>query len=367
MKQNSLQKINHDIHNRKSHFKTCRAKLKRDNTISKQNREDIDAYLGYLLKQNKSTMTLYIRIQHLRRLALLFNKDFRDVTKEDVTQVIEELERRNYAPKTMQKWKVVLKTYFKWLYNCPRHEYPEVVQDISTTIPKRLIRQRYNSADVVTREETQLIADQCNNLRDKAFVKMLYESGARSGELLTVTIGNVVDQDGCLWVTLFGKTGERTVPLKWCKRAVELWLEVHPHSADKEAPLWLGLRGKTKTKQLQYRQFKNLLKENSKKAGICKPINPHLFRHSRATECAENGWTEDLMRSYFGWGADSKMPSTYIHRSKKSILRKIQEENDVQPEPVSVATPMLTNEELIEQKAKELLEAREREIMQKWV
>lgn len=366
MKQNAIQKINHDIHNRKSHFKTCRAKLKQDDTISAQNRKDIDDYLGYLLKQNKSTMTLYIRIRHLRHLALLFNKDFRDVTKEDVTQVIEDLERRNYAPKTMQKWKVVLKTFFKWLYECPRHEYPDVVKDIVTTIPPRLIRQRYNSGDVVSRAEVERIAHKPTNLRDKAFIKMLYESGARSGELLTLTIGDVVDQDGCLWVTLFGKTGERTVPLKWCKHSVELWLEVHPHSDNKDAPLWVGLQKNTQNKQLCYKQFKKLLKRWSKEADIQKPINPHLFRHSRATECAENGWTEDLLRSYFGWGSDSRMPSTYIHRSKKSILRKIQEENGITEEPVTVAQPIDTDEQLIDQRARQLLQEREKELLQKW-
>lgn len=114
------------------------------------------------------------------------------------------------------------------------------------------------------------------------------------------------------------------------------WIEHHPLKDDPEAPLWVGLRTKNYCKPLTYDCLRKLLRKIAKRAGIKKDVNPHNFRHSRATNLA-NWMTEAQMDEYFGWVPGSRMASVYIHLSGRSldevILRiygKIKEESNEQ-------------------------------------
>lgn len=52
---------------------------------------------------------------------------------------------------------------------------------------------------------------------------------------------------------------------------------------------------------------------------------------SSDTRAASAGWNEPLMRKYFGWGASSDMPSTYIHLSQKDIEDRVRAEARLDP------------------------------------
>jgi hypothetical protein len=53
-------------------------------------------------------------------------------------------------------------------------------------------------------------------------------------------------------------------------------------------------------------------------AGVNKRINPHLFRHSRATSLA-NKLTEAQMKEFFGWVQGSDMAVVYVHLSGRDV------------------------------------------------
>ncbi len=57
---------------------------------------------------------------------------------------------------------------------------------------------------------------------------------------------------------------------------------------------------------------------NARRTGVRKDVNPHNFRHSRATDLA-NWMTEAQMDKFFGWVLGSKIVSIYIHLSGKDI------------------------------------------------
>jgi len=68
----------------------------------------------------------------------------------------------------------------------------------------------------------------CDNPRDRALVHVLYESGARSGELLNMKIGDVeFDQYGAV-IRVCGKTGPRRLRLIESVPDLQLWLSMHP-------------------------------------------------------------------------------------------------------------------------------------------
>jgi hypothetical protein len=67
-----------------------------------------------------------------------------------------------------------------------------------------------------------------------------------------------------------------------------------------------------------YSNVCNLLKNAAIRIGLSKSVNPHAFRHSRATHLASK-LTEAQMCEYFGWIQGSDMPFTYVHLSGRDI------------------------------------------------
>ncbi|KXA89575.1 hypothetical protein AKJ61_02585 [candidate division MSBL1 archaeon SCGC-AAA259B11] len=61
-----------------------------------------------------------------------------------------------------------------------------------------------------------------------------------------------------------------------------------------------------------------MLDEVAERAGIDKPVNPHHFRHSRATYLASR-FTQSQLCEWFGWVQGSDRPADYVHLSGRDI------------------------------------------------
>jgi len=115
------------------------------------------------------------------------------------------------------------------------------------------------------------------------------------------------------------------------------WLNIHPNKDDPKAPLWVNI-GTTKqiskkfdsgeiqkgkdyndhwSYNLSYAAARKILINLGRKAGIKKPINPHNFRHSRATALGAAGLNQSIMNEVMGWKQGSAMAGVYIHLSGK--------------------------------------------------
>jgi len=120
------------------------------------------------------------------------------------------------------------------------------------------------------------------------------------------------DLGGQLFVT--GKTGFRRVRVVSCVPYIIDWLNKHPQKNESEAFLWLNNWGRP----YRYSGVGQMLYRIAQKAGIRKKVNPHNFRHSRATYLA-NYLTEAQMKEHFGWAQDSKMAAVYVHLSGRDV------------------------------------------------
>ncbi len=140
-------------------------------------------------------------------------------------------------------------------------------------------------------------------------------------------------------IIVHGKTGWRRIRLVSSVPHLSNWLEHHPLKDNPEVPLWVGMGTKNHNKPMSYDCLRMLLRKIAKRAGVRKDVNPHNFRHSRATDLA-NWMTEAQMDKFFGWVIGSKMASVYIHLSGRDIDEvilkihvKIKEETHEQLKP----------------------------------
>ena len=76
--------------------------------------------------------------------------------------------------------------------------------------------------------------------------------------------------------------------------------------------LWIKNDGEL----IGYARIGGLLRSVAKRAGIKKRVNPHSFRHARATILA-NELTESQLKEIFGWSQSSDTPAIYVHLSNR--------------------------------------------------
>ncbi|MCK4444440.1 MAG: tyrosine-type recombinase/integrase, partial [Thermoplasmata archaeon] len=255
-----------------------------------------------------------VRYLHdLSKLAVSLRKSLEKATKKDIEDVVGKMESSDYSPRTKLDFKASVKRFYKWLDG--GEEYPISVRWIRTgarknndTLPE----------DLLTEDEVKKIIEACQNSRDRAIVAVLWESGCRIGELLNLRIRHVSFEENLTRIAVHGKTGARRMPLIDSTPYLAEWLENHPMRDKRGSPLWVGIGTVGRDRRLEYAALRKMLQNVARKAKIGKKVNPHNFRHSRATMLA-NHLTEAQMNQYFGWVTGSDMPSTYVHLSDRDV------------------------------------------------
>jgi len=267
----------------------------------------------------------------LRKMAKMLNKDFKKATKNDIIDLVDKINNMktpdgsDCSEWTKYTYQIVLKTFYKHLFN--GEDYPKCVKWIKPKIEKRTKTQ---PSDVLTFEDVKKLANATDNLRDRAFILFLYESGARIGEIMSIRIRDfsTPDKYGSMIHIPEGKTGERDIRIISSAPAISNWLTQHPNRNNIESVLFCGNSNFNKGKPIDYNNYRKLLLKAKKKAGINKPVNPHNFRHSRATELSKK-LTEAVLCKYMGWIIGSKEAATYVHLDTTAVTNAYDEAHDI--------------------------------------
>lgn len=351
-----------DIHNHELRLVIQRKKIRQDPDISPRNKELILEFEKALMIKNLTKSRILKYLVMLGMISKKLGKDFDKATKEDIKDLIlNEIEYgkcchdfkkdKEYTEWTKKTYKIFLKRFYQWLYNCPDGEYPDIVKWFKTSINWRKVRQPQPS-ELVTEEDVQRLISVCDHRRDKAIISLLAESGMRISELGGLRVKDLVfDEIGAI-IRVIGKMGDRTVRVIASVPYIKEWLKLHKFRDDTESPLWLKLYDKgvkkgggdyTKTEEERqiakmpraiapgYATYRSMLIRIFDKAGFdrkSKKFNPHSFRHARASELARH-ITEHQMDSYFGWVVGSRMASHYVHLSGKSLDVALQKFNGI--------------------------------------
>ncbi len=115
--------------------------------------------------------------------------------------------------------------------------------------------------EILTEREITKMIEAAANERDQALLAVTYEGGFRIGELAGLTWGNIFWTDYGAKVRVYGKTGERVVPLVASSGYLRKWLFVPYYDAnndriDPEALVFCSLNGKPMSYQALFRIFK---------------------------------------------------------------------------------------------------------------
>jgi integrase len=212
----------------------------------------------------------------------------------------------------------VLRQFLTWR-GIPKGKWPGVLNGRMHGPRKHLTRD-----DLLTFEEVQALVDAGENPRDRAFMAVLYDTGARIEEVTLLKFGDVREHKeyvGTFVVTFrksdtASKAHTRTNSLFESHPLVQ-WLNEHP-TKDPRDPLWTALKGEPEdgitVDALRWR-FTHIV-DRAKElhtVGRHRRIHPHLMRHTRATRLIEMGYSETKLKVRLGWTVGTRMLERYIH------------------------------------------------------
>ncbi|WP_259134898.1 site-specific integrase [Methanosalsum natronophilum] len=248
--------------------------------------------------------------------------DYFNLTEQDIKFIRGKLVRKYENPATVAQYERSLR---KWVGVSNQKGLLECIKI------KNVKYESKEPEEVLTKTEVEAIIDTCNNPRDRALFALLYDSGCRIGELLSMRVKDVkFDQNGALVSFPEGKTGYRKNRVVFAASYLRVWVENHKLNTDPNAPLWLSRKTSSNEPQpLKYQGVALLLERLVKECGIEKRVHLHLFRHTRASELA-NTLTEQQLKKQLGWTQGSSMAARYVHMNDRDLENAILKSSGVE-------------------------------------
>ncbi len=206
------------------------------------------------------------------------------------------------SPETKRDTFNALRTFFKFISQ--RHRIPNPMDAVS---PPRRPKTR-----MATLEGFELvkILDQAENLRDRAILTLLVDSGMRAGEVCSLLKHNIKHET----VLVCGKTGWREVPIS--EETRELLLQVASQSPDEH--VFHDDHKKPISRFTIYR----IVRQHMEKAGIKGPkLGPHRIRHAFGKNYLVEGGDLRSLQEIMGH-TDVKTTQKYATLNLTDIIKK---------------------------------------------
>ncbi|MBR9703132.1 phage integrase family protein [Candidatus Woesearchaeota archaeon] len=249
--------------------------------------------------------------------------NLQNLKEKHVLSIIKELQNSSWKEATREDYWLRFCVFMKWLdrkHGIKDKDARELLLGDDKYRYKR-DKNKEQRKNILTPEEVLHLVYTEPSLHYKAFYAVLYESGMRSGEALSLQKRDVKPgkNGGYILHLRKSKTEKRPIPLfNYSTKYLSRWLKQHPGSDD--SLLFLNQVGEPLTNFAARKHLRHLLKV----AKINIPrVTLHSFRHSRATELAGTGINEFEMCKFFGWRMGSDMPRTYIREQNIDVERSL--------------------------------------------
>ena len=330
-----------DIHDYPRRMERALRHLRNHREISEQNKRKLLAYLDYLEDEGLSLARRVTQLVRLTRIAETLRKDFDSATEEDMRTLIRRLKtskkanrdgREELSDRSLEDYQNTVKKFWRWL-KAPLGKEPDPSWNPPETAWMKRIKLEKNvlPEDILKIDEKNRMLEAAHHPRDKAYVEVAWDSGARPGEILGLRIRDIeFDDYGAVMIVRQGKTGDRRVRLIESAPSLATWISIHPRRDDPDSPLWLNVGTTHHEEPWDYYAARKLISELAERAGVRKHVSPYSFRHGRATQLA-NYLTESQLCQHFGWKQGSNMPRIYVHLSGRDVDNRLLELHGLKP------------------------------------
>lgn len=245
----------------------------------------------------------------LTQFAKFIEKDIKDINLKDLRSFLSYLSQRGISKRSIGRKLSSIKSFFHWLHS----------SSIITSNPATLLNMPKFSKDLpdvlLPKEFNRMMQflgeNDTKSLRDKLLISLLYSSGLRSSEALSIKKTDI-STSRCE-VRVVGKGGRERIAFfnQETRRLLIKYLALV--NADEPFLFDNGKGGALSTRFLRL-----MVEKLAKKVALDKKISPHTFRHSFATLLLSNGVNLKVIQDLLGHASISST-QIYTHISKEEL------------------------------------------------
>lgn len=330
--------------------------------------ESILKFIRFKDNTNYASNTLKMYCHHLKSYLEFLQqrgKDFREVTIDDLSLFVNWLQNPYPSLKVIPATKVeparspetvniIINTVLLFYDYALRHE--EYSGSISERLKKYITvrggnfkgflygiadkKKRYGNIlklkekqyrpKTLTKEEIETLFSLCSNGRDRFLLILLYETGMRIGEVLSLWVEDF-DING-LYIDLKDrgnlenqaeiKTVSSPRRIDISQGMADMFLDYicQYHTDDVVTNhVFIKISSNNRNKAMNYIDVDNVFRALEKKSDI--HITPHMFRHSSLTALRMAGWEPELLRMRAGHKNIYTTMNTYVHPSEHEVTQ----------------------------------------------
>jgi integrase/recombinase XerD len=215
----------------------------------------------------------------LAKFCIAIQKEADKITDMDVRMYLAVQSNKNLKKNTLNNILAPIRTFFQWMED-ERYIQRSPAKTIKTIKVEKKLR------EALSRRELEMIRDAAVTLRDKAMVEFFYSTGCRLDEIQQLKKSKVNWLNRSARVVGKGNI-ERDVYINE-RAALRLQLYFDSRSDSHDA---IFVSDREPHERLGRRRIEAIFSELGKKAGIEKPVFPHLLRHTTATNMLRSGAT----------------------------------------------------------------------------
>jgi integrase/recombinase XerD len=291
----------------------------KETSVRRGSQACLEGYLDYLSAERGlalNTIAAY-RSDLLRLARSMGGREVERAREEDLRRALRHMRLAGSSPRSVARWVVAVRGFFSHL-----HEEGIIRHDPSAHLEAPRTWRRLPKTLSAAEVEALLAAPDRKTprgLRDAAMLEVLYATGLRVSELVSLRLGDLHLDAG--YVRCWGKGNkERVVPL-----GGEAEAKLHRYLAEARPVLLRGLRtdvlfvnhrGGTLSRQ----GFWKNLKAYGATAGVGRNLSPHVVRHAFATHLLENGADLRSLQILLGH-ADISTTQIYTHVNRERLKR----------------------------------------------
>lgn len=193
-------------------------------------------------------------------------------------------------------------------------------------VPQREIRR-------ISKEDTISLLDACTNIRDYFLLYLLFETGMRIGEALSLWLEDFSIDDLTISITDRGelenlaeiKTVHSPRKIDCTQTLADLFVayvcEIHTEEIHTNH-IFVKLRGSNAGKAMDYSDVDNLFRTLRRKTGI--KLTPHVLRHTSLSLLYADGWQPEYLRIRAGHKNIYTTLNTYIHPTEEELTKEFE-------------------------------------------
>lgn len=284
----------------------------------------------FLIEKTKLQTSLHTRLAYekdLRDFAMHFKDtdlDFKDIDVKHITQYFEFIQKeqfKHYKASTLARKLSSLRSFYRfmmendWVKKNPalRVRNPKGVKHLPDFMMFEEVLTLLESIDMIDPE----------GMRNRVMFELMYACGLRVSECIQLNLDDIDYQERSL--RFIGKGNKVRITPFYEDIAIKLKSYIvnsRPQLLNKQShtKVFVAKTGKA----LSARSFQYILDITARKAGIMRPIHPHMLRHSFATHLLDNGADLRVVQELLGH-ANLSTTQIYTHvsldRLKQSYLK----------------------------------------------